>query len=118
MIELDQASADVIVFNATATRFRVREMARYLRAIARAGRYVIVSEPLLHLPDNIVIDPAKLSLKKSIPTTLSSEEWPPQYVHNYRGLAEQAGFTTLHYRVYEPEIWRGTHRIDLIARCG
>ena len=115
MLESCQITGDVVFFNATATRFRINELKRYLRATGRQARYVVFSEPLVHLPGGLVIDPAKLSLKESRPTSLSSEEWPPQYVHNYRALAEQAEFRTLHYRVYEPSFWQGIHRIDLIA---
>ena len=110
-----QITGDVVFFNATATRFRINELKRYFGATGRQARYVVFSEPLVHLPGGLVIDPAKLSLKELRPTSLSSEEWPPQYVHNYRGLAEQLGSRTLHYRVYEPSFWRGIHRIDLIA---
>jgi hypothetical protein len=115
MLEQEHLSADAIFFNATATRLTTNELKRFLRAIAQKCRYVVFSEPLIHLPGGLVIDPGLVSLDESKPTTLSSEEWPPQYVHNYRGLAEQAGFNTLHYRVYEPEFWRGIHRIDLIG---
>src|SRR5262249_18924003 len=115
MLEQEKVASDVVFFNATATRFRVNEMKRFLRAIAKKGCYVVVSEPLIHLPGGLVIDPARLPLNESRPTTLTSPEWPPQYVHNYKGLAEEAGFKILHYRVYEPTFWRGIHRIDLVA---
>ena len=115
LLETGELASDVVFFNNTATRFRIYEMKRFLRAIAKKGRYVVLSEPLCHLPGGCVIDPVKLPLNKSRPTALSYEPWPPQYVHNYKGLAEEAGFRILHYRVYEPAFWRGIHRIDLIA---
>jgi hypothetical protein len=115
MLENNKIAADAVFFNATATRFRTKELAQFLRIIAARCRYVVFSEPLVHLPGGLVIDPEHLPLKESTPTTLSAEEWPPQYVHNYKGLAEQAGFNILHYRVYEPTFWRGIHRIDMIA---
>jgi hypothetical protein len=116
VLEHQEVFSDLVFFNGTATRFRVREIKRYLQAIAKRGRYVVISEPLLHLPGGHVIDPARLPLDRSVPTSLSSEEWPPQYVHNYKGLAESTGFKILHYRVYEPNIWKGTHRIEMIAK--
>jgi len=115
MLEREEVYGDVVFFNGTATRFRVREMTRYFRAIAKRGRYVVISEPLIHLPGGHVIDPARLPLDRSVPTSLSSEEWPPQYVHNYKGLAEEVGFKILHYRIYEPDVWKGIHRIEMIA---
>jgi hypothetical protein len=114
MLEQGELSADALFFNVTATRMTENELFRFLRAIASQCRYVVISEPLMHRPGGEVVNPDRL--RRSTPTALSAPEWPPQFVHNYRALAETGGFKTLHYRVYEPEFWRGIHRIDYIGQ--
>lgn len=118
-LEEGRVRADATMFSATAAEIMNAELRRYLAVLARTTRYVILSEPIYPLATGEVLDPARLPLDRSVPAYIQPEHLPHSrgptaFVHNYRAMLAEAGFSVAHYHVFRPEI-TDLHWLHLIA---
>jgi hypothetical protein len=102
MIESGDLIADVYCFSATAAEIKLSELRSYLRAMRGACKYVVFSEPIYPLPDGQVLDPSRVSEKRSVPAYIQPDSLPHRrgpisYVHNYKAAFRNEGYDVLHY---------------------
>lgn len=120
LIEKGDLRADLIFFSSTALTINNAELRRYLRLIAARARYFIVNEPLHHAPDGSLPNPLGLPVDGSVSVRIQpgvANNPPPNIIHNYAALAEEAGFEVLHHRIFpfppfEP------HVLQMVAATG
>jgi hypothetical protein len=115
LLEKGEITGDIAFFSSTAVLINNRELRRYMRALAKDTRYVVINEPIIAPVNGAVVDPSRLPLDRQIPTADRC------LIHNYRAIAEEAGFEVLHYHLFpyegrmkmrEPD----THFLHMIAR--
>jgi hypothetical protein len=115
LIEAGTLKADLVFTTSTATRMKNRELRRYLRAISKTARYVVLNEPLTRKPDGVLPDPNRLPLDVSEPIMIqpvySGDKHgglPPVLCHNYAAACEEAGFSVIYNRTvhaHYPRLW-------------
>jgi hypothetical protein len=107
--------ADVVLFSSTALTINNAELRHYARVIAGGARYLVFNEVLHHGPDGTLVNPLDLPVDRSEPVRRQPGAMAVlNIVHNYKAIAEEAGFEVLHYRVgpfppFEP------YRLELVA---
>lgn len=108
MLEQGELAVDLVYMSSTATVIRNPELRRYLRALARRAKYVVVSEPVWLLPGGEVRAPRSTGPNTSLPAYVQRRPVTDEYVyicynHDYGGLMEEAGFQVIEERFFRPE---------------
>jgi hypothetical protein len=116
LLESGEVQGDIVTMISTACCFKPAELDRYMRALAKSSRYVLLNELVDHLPDGRLPNPAHVA--ESVPNIYvgAYPGLPPHFIHNYKAAAERAGFTVIHHRIYMPE-WTDVFRVEMVARA-
>lgn len=124
-LESGQLRPDLCYFSSTATVIRNAELKAYFRQLAKTAKYLVLSEPIypsrsLVFDEGYYDNPDDIGADESFPTFLqthfaSNKRGYLSYLHNYRAIAEQCGFETLHHRVFVPT-FTTQHWIEFIGR--
>ncbi len=97
LLEKSEIAGDIVFFSSTATLINNLELRRYMRVLAKTARYVVFNEPVDPPMNGAVIDPDRLPIDRQV---VSADRC---LIHNYRAIAEEAGFEVLHYHLFPYE---------------
>jgi hypothetical protein len=121
LMEAGTVTGDLYFTCSTMTRFKNLELKRYLACIKKHGKYLVINEPLFQLPGQKIVHPDTVSPDKSVPVFYEYIplylSQPPCFVHNYKAICANMGFSILHYHVYIPKFTAYPHyRIEMVAK--
>jgi hypothetical protein len=111
-IESGKIKGDMVLTISTTPRMYGPEFKRYLSALAKTGtRWIIMNEIMITDTNGTMFDPDRVDPNNSRPVIYapSARDQPTCFLHNYRAALKEAGFTLLHYHLYDPlapEEWR------------
>lgn len=120
MLESGTLDPDLVWFSCTCYEIKNAEVRRYLDVLARRARTVVFSEPIYPLPGGRILDPRTVPVDgsapvHSLPTHLPGKYGPLALVHNYRAMAERAGYRIVHYKAFRPA-FTDLRMVQMIAK--